>query len=61
MIVYHKSHVAAFAGNHTVYWPVQPILRQVITVTSAAAANNLIEQARSIARFTHSRVFGRVN
>lgn len=61
MIIYHKKHVAAFVGNHTVIWLGQPVLSQVITISTAAAANNLIEQARSIARFTHTRVFGRVN
>jgi hypothetical protein len=61
MIVFHQNNVAAFAGNHVVIWLGQPILRQRVSVTSAAAANNLIEQARSVARFTHTRIFGRVN
>lgn len=44
MIVYHKNHVGGFAGNHIAYWPVQPILRQVVTITSAAgpATNRLL-------------------
>ena len=37
MIIYHKNHVAAFVGNHTVIWMARPLLKQVITITSAAA------------------------
>lgn len=62
MIVYHQDNIAAFAGNHTFYWIGQPIIQSGrITLTSAAAANEEIEQARSIHRFMYSRIFGRVN
>ncbi len=61
MIVEHQDNTAAFAGAHTVYWVAQPAAMRRISVTSAAAANELIEQARSIARFVQGRVFGRVN
>lgn len=59
MIVQHQRNVAGFAGNHIVYWPWT--LQQSVSTTTAAATNELIEQARSIARFTQSRIFGRVN
>jgi hypothetical protein len=58
MIIYHKNHAAAFTGAHITY---QLYPRQRTVVTTAAAANNLIEQSRSISRFVFSRVFGRVN
>jgi len=58
MIIYHKNHTAAFTGAHIIY---QVYPRQCITITSEAAANNMIEQARSISRFVFTRVFGRVN
>lgn len=28
MIIYHKTHVAAFTGAHLFYWPTQPLLIQ---------------------------------
>ena len=28
MIIYHKTHVAAFTGAHLFYWPTQPLLVQ---------------------------------
>jgi len=61
VIIYHQSNVAAFVGGHIFYSPVQTILRQRISVTTAAAANDEIEQSRSVFRFVFSRVFGRVN
>ena len=38
MIIYHQRNIAAFAGNHIVYWIGQPLrIRQHrISVTSAA-------------------------
>ena len=61
MIIHHQDNVAAFAGAHTIYWPTQPLGFQRISITSAGAANELIEQARAVSRFVASRVFGRVN
>lgn len=61
MIIHHQDNIAAFGGAHTVYWPTQPLGFQRVSVTTAAAANELIEQARSISRFTFTRIFGRVN
>ena len=58
MIIYHKNHTAAFTGAHIIY---QVYPRQRISITTAAAANELIEQARSVSRFVFTRVFGRVN
>lgn len=60
MIIYHQNNIAAFAGNHVIYWLFQPLSFR-ISKTSAGAANNEIEQARSLMRFVHSRIFGRVN
>ncbi len=61
MIIYHQSNIAAFKGGHTFYWPLQPIIQQRISATSAAAANTMIQQARSLHRFTFTRIFGRIN
>lgn len=61
MIIYHQDNVAAFSGGHTVYWIGQPLQAQRVSKTTVAAANEEIEQARSISRFMHSRLFGRVN
>ena len=36
MIIYHQDNVAAFAGAHTWYWLLNPLLFQRISVTSAA-------------------------
>ena len=35
MIIYHQNNVAAFAGNHVVYWVGQPLLRYQINNTSS--------------------------
>ena len=35
MIIYHKNNVAAFVGSHTWYWPLNPITKQRISVTTA--------------------------
>lgn len=61
MIIHHQKNFAAFAGNHIYLDMLKSIVVQQISVTSAAAANEEIEQARSIRRFVFSRVFGRVN
>lgn len=61
MIIHHQTNVAAFAGNHVVYWIGQPLFQYRVSITTAAAANNEIEQARSVSRFVFPRVFGRVN
>lgn len=61
MIIHHQRNVAAFVGAHTYWFLPQQILSRRISVTTAAAANNEIEQARSINRFVFSRVFSRVN
>ena len=61
MIIYHQRNVATFKGGHTFYWPLQPIIQQRISATSAAAANTMIQQARGLHRFVFPRVFGRVN
>jgi len=63
MIIYHQNNVGGFAGAHTWYWQFQPVgqHQQRVSITSAAAANQLIEQARSVARFTFTRLFGRIN
>ena len=61
MIIYHHSNIAAFAGNHRYWWVGQPLFGFRISITSAAPANEEIEQARAVMRFVHSRVFGRVN
>jgi len=28
VIIYHKTHVAAFTGAHVFYWPTQPLIFQ---------------------------------
>jgi len=61
MIIHHQNNLAAFKGNHVYYWLPQGLIQQRISVTSAAAVNTMIEQARGVSRFTFSRVFGRVN
>ncbi len=61
MIIHHQDNVAAFAGNHTIYWITQPLLFQRVSATTAAPVDQLIAQARSAFRFVFSRVFGRVN
>ena len=61
MIIHHQDNISAFAGAHTFYWPTQPLLFQRIAITTAAAANEEIEQARSVMRFLFSRLWGRVN
>jgi hypothetical protein len=62
MIIYHQDNVAAFAGAHTSYVVAQQFWFQSrVSITAGAAANETIEQARSISRFTFSRVFGRIN
>lgn len=60
MIIYHQDNVSAFAGNHTYYWPTQPLFFQRVSATSAVV-DQLIAQARATFRFVFSRVFGRVN
>lgn len=42
MIIYHQSNVAAFAGNHTTYWPLNPIGLSRISVTSAAPTGRIM-------------------
>lgn len=44
MIIYHKNNVAGFAGNHTWYWPTQPIiqLHTRISKTTAAAPGRIM-------------------
>ena len=61
MIIYHKSNIAAFAGAHKSLWLGQQFLQKLIAVTTAAPANEEIEQARSAFRFVFSRVWGSVN
>ena len=61
MIIYHQKNVAAVVNGHTYWFLPNQIVANRITVTSAAAANQLIEQARSIHRFVMTRVHGRVN
>jgi len=62
MIIYHQNNVAKLKGNH-VFYMLRPhgYASFVVSKTSAAAANNEIEQARSGFRFVFSRVHGRVN
>lgn len=38
MIIHHQDNVAAFAGAHTWYWPLNPLLFRRIAVTSAVVA-----------------------
>ncbi len=63
MIIYHQNNVAAFAGNHVWYWPLQPLgqLFHRVGVTPAAGGAVLISQARTVSRFVSARVYGRVN
>jgi hypothetical protein len=61
MIIHHQNNVAAFAGNHVVYWVGQPLFQWRISITSGAAGVDLIAQARSISRLVFSRTWGRVN
>lgn len=61
MIIYHHTRVAAFTGAHRFFWVGQPLFGFRIAVTTAAPANEEIEQARAMFRFVGSRVFGRVN
>jgi len=61
MIIYHQNNIAGFVGAHKWYTPLQTVIYTRITVTSAAPLNELIEQARSISRFTFTRLFGRIN
>lgn len=61
MIIRHQNNVAAFAGNYISLPSLQGIAAQQISITTAAAANDEIEQARSIMRFVFSRLFSRVN
>jgi hypothetical protein len=61
VIIYHQNNIAAFAGAHIWYSPVQSVLVQRITETSAAAAVTIVAQARSAHRFIMARVHGRVN
>ena len=61
MIIYHQNNVAAFAGRHVWYWPLQALLHPRVSVTSAAAANVLASQMRNTFRMAFGRVFGRVN
>ena len=61
MIIYHQNNLAAFAGNIKGMWQFQPFMTHRISVTSAAALNNTIEQSRANMRFVASRLFGRVN
>ena len=41
MIIYHQNNIAAFAGNHVFYSPLQSFLLQRVSITSAAAAGGL--------------------
>lgn len=36
MIIIHQDNVAAFAGAHIWYWPLNPLLNRKISVTTAA-------------------------
>ena len=61
MIVFQQTNIAAFAGNHRIYWGLQPVTQFRISATSAGPTVTLIAQARAVSRFVESRVFGRVN
>jgi hypothetical protein len=61
VIIYHQDNVGGFSGAQTFYWGLQPLFGQRATITTAAPANEEIEQSRSIMRFVFFRVFGRVN
>ena len=61
MIIYHQNNISAFAGNHAVYWPFQPIIKTRISSTSAGPSVTIIAQARGLHRFIQGRIFGRVN
>lgn len=39
MIVQHQNNVAAFAGAHTVYWPLGQSLAGVISVTTTSSVS----------------------
>lgn len=61
MIIYHHNNVGGFVGAQVWYWWLQPLFGQRVSITTVAAANEEIEQARSTMRFVFSRIFGRVN
>ena len=42
MIIYHQNNVAAFAGNHVVYWVGQPLLGYRISDTSSAGISLVV-------------------
>lgn len=60
-MIYQQNNKAAFAGNHKTYATLRPFIFTRYSATSAAAENELIEQARNVSRFTFTRLFGRVN
>ncbi len=61
MIIHHQNNIAAFAGNHVIYWVGQPLFQFRISITSAAAAEVLISQFRQKFRGVPARLWGRVN
>ncbi len=60
MIIQHQNNVAAFAGNHVVYWVGQPLFQWRISA-AVAVTDVLISQFRQKFRGVSSRVWGRVN
>lgn len=61
MIIWHQTKFAKQAGNHVRVDMLRTFVINQIAATSAAPANEEIEQARSTMRFVFSRIFGRVN
>jgi len=57
-MIYLKNNIATFKGGLSRYTSVR---QQFISANTAALADSLIAQSKSISRFVFSRVFGRVN
>ena len=61
MVIYHQKHVGGFAGAETQIVLGQTMVRQWVSITSAAAPVTLSAQWRATFRMVSARVFGRVN
>ena len=38
MIIYHQNNIAAFAGNHIWYWPLNPLIQRHIRIAISPTA-----------------------
>ncbi len=42
MIIHHQNNVAAFAGNHIWYWPLQPVVQLRARVGAPSDLDNTL-------------------